>query len=181
MKRIGITIGLLAGALLLLWPLAQAEQDSGETVVTWTIEGCTIELEAPEEIELGTATPGAILTSDPKEGEAEIESTCAYTVTINLVGFTKDGDAVSGDLLNTLLAQYSFRTESVSPASQVDNLQPDYTTFGSIGDVKNVCGSKTTAKPPFKNHKCDLQFRVDTTSLPEGEYSAYHIVTASTP
>lgn len=169
-------LGLLVGTLY-----ADNNKDEKETVVTWTIEGCALELNAPSTIDLGTAAPGDVLTSQPNNGEVKVTSSCDYTVTISLDGFTKDAQTVSGDLLSTLLAQYSFRVESVNPSSKVENLQPNYTTFGSVGDVKNVCKSKENAEAPHKNHKCRLQFQVDTTLLPAGEYAAYHTVTASTP
>lgn len=175
MKYIALTVGLLGG--LLLWPLAHAE----ETEVNWSIAGCEVELDVPSSIDLGEAAPGEVLTSQAKDGEVEIESNCAYTVTISLDSFEKDGSSVTGELQATLLANYSFRVESVNPSSKVDNLQPDFTTFASVGEVKEVCASSADATPPFKKHKCKLQFQVDTDLLPEGEYTASHTVTASTP
>ena len=183
-KRLTKWIGMAAltlGALGLLAGPLYAEKDEKETVVTWTIEGCAIELDAPNAIQLGTAAPGDVLTSQPNQGEVKVTSSCDYTVTISLDGFTKDAQNVSGNLLNTLLTQYSFRVESVNPGSKVENLQPNYTTFGSVGDVKSVCKSKDGAEAPHKDYKCRLQFQVDTTLLPAGEYAAYHTVTASTP
>lgn len=175
----GFLFGLLLG--LFAWPIAQAEDSSEHVEVLWTIEGCSLELVAPSSIDLGTATPGELLTSDANDGKVEIDSTCAYTVTIRLDGFEKDGSAVSGSLLDTLLSQYEFRTESVQPLSGIDNLRPSFAAFGSVGDVQAVCKSKDSASPPFRGHKCKLQFQVDTTLLPEGEYRANHTVTASTP
>lgn len=171
-----LTIGLVAG--LLYWAFGQAEEG---TEVAWNVYGCEVDLKVPESIDLGEATPGEVLTSKPNHGEVKVTSTCSYTVTISLDGFTKDGSQVSGALLDTLLSQYSFRTESVSPADEVDNLQPTYITFSGVGDLKEVCGSNVQAEAPFKNHKCRLQFKVDTTLLPVGSYVASHTITASTP
>jgi hypothetical protein len=178
-KRTFLIFGLMFG--LVVWPIVQAEDSSEPVEVLWMIEGCSLELAAPSSLDLGTATPGELLTSGANDGKVEIDSTCAYTVTIRLDGFEKDGSAASGDLLTTLLTQYEFRTESVQPASKIDNLQPSFTAFGSVGDVQAVCKSKDSASPPFRNHKCKLQFQVDTTLLPQGEYKANHTVTASTP
>lgn len=181
-KWIGMAALTLGSLGLLVGPLyADDDKDEKETVVTWTVEGCVIELDAPESIELGTAAPGEVLTSQANDGEVEIDSTCDYLVTIRLDGFTKDGQSASGDLLNTLLAQYGFWVDSVAPASKVENLQDSYTTFSSVGEVKGVCQSKDDAEAPYKNNKCLLQFQVNTEFLPEGEYAAYHTVTASTP
>lgn len=174
-----LTLGVLG---LLVGPLyADDDEDDQEIVVTWTIEGCVIELEAPESIDLGSATPGEVLTSQVSDGVIEIDSTCDYLVTISLDGFTKDGQSVSGGLQSTLLAQYGFWVASVTPAAKVENLQASYTTFSNVGDIKGVCKSKESAEAPYRNNKCRLQFRVDTDLLPAGEYAAYHTVTASTP
>jgi len=175
MKYAVLGVGLFMG--LLLWPLAHADQ----TKVNWSVDGCEVKLEVPGTIDLGEAAPGEVLTSQAKDGEIEIESNCAYTVSISLDGFEKDGSTVTGELQDTLLSKYSFRVESVNPASKVQNLQPDFTNFGSIGEIKGVCASSADATPPFKNHKCKLQFRVETDLLPQGDYTASHTITASTP
>jgi hypothetical protein len=179
-KRVWLLVGLAVA--LLLWPIAQADEgDSEGFEVVWTVEGCVMELQAPSSIDLGTATAGETLSSDPSEGELRINSNCAYTVALQLDGFDKDGNPASGDLLTLLLNQYEFQTASVSPNSKIDNLQPSYTTFGSVGESRGVCRSKDGATLPFVSHKCRLQFRVDTSLLPAGSYVANHTVTLSTP
>lgn len=170
-----IFFGLALG--LFLWPSVHAD----ETEVIWSISGCAIDLAAPDTIDLGEAAPGETLTSAPNAGVVTVDSSCAYKVTLQLDGFRQDGATVAGDLLTRLLGQYAFHTEKVTPTPEVDNLQPSFVPFGSVGDVKDVCGSSAHATPPFQNHKCHLRFRVDTTLLPEGAYVAAHTLTSSAP
>lgn len=176
MMRSWVVVGLLVG--LLLWPLAHAGEQE-ETEVTWSVTGCSLDLEAPGSVDLGEGVPGDTLESNANQGEVEIDSNCSYTINARLASLSVPGGHPNPDGVRE---RFEWRTAQVSPDSKIENLQETYTNFPDFTTQMGVCRSAEGASPPFVNHKCRMQYRY-TIAFEDvvGDYQALIEITASAP
>ena len=163
MKRLfifAVALVLVGVAFLGTW----AADKSGQTVVSWDVGSCWINLTVHGSVNLGTITPTNPVLEDTDGNDVQVRSNCVNGVVLQVkatdsttpVGFAGD-----------LLADFQWKVADAPSNPNVTDIQDSYTSFSAFGTPMTVAVS---SKPAMLTFGMGYKYTADEQDIP-GAYS----------
>jgi len=163
-------VALLLVGMVLPGTWAREEGQSGQTEVSWSVNGCWLSLKVHGDVDLGTITaPGQVL-EDTSGNEVSLRTNC----TNGYVLAVQAADAfIPAGFEGDILADFAWKVVKVS--GNVNEYQDTYTTFSNFGEELKVGASE---RPGVAHFQMAYRYISDDEDIP-GDYSITLLYTAT--